>query len=86
MYHDNHNIAIFKFGRPHIVQPVVRSKNWNFPLNCEGRISAPQCSVFKMAAGAHHEANLMNFVQESAEKDEIKPKSVQIMTDIARLP
>ena len=85
MYHDNHNIVVFKFGRPHMVQPVLRSENWNFPLNFEGQISGLQCSVFNMVAGVRHEANLMNFVQESAEKDEIKPKKYVIMTDIARL-
>ena len=85
MYHDNRNIAIFKFGRPHMVQPVLRSENWNFPLDCERRISGPQCSVFNMAAGARHEANLMNFVQESAENGEIKPKKYVILTDIVRL-
>ena len=42
--------------------------------------------VIQNGASAHFDANLMMFVQESAEKDEIKPKSVQIMTDIARLP
>ena len=35
----------------------------------------------KMAAGARHEANLMNFVQESAEKDEIKPEKYVILLD-----
>ena len=44
-----------------------------------------QCSVLKMVAGAHLEANLMNFVQESAENEEIKPKKCVILTDIARL-
>ena len=75
MYHNNRNITVLKFGHPHMVQPVLRSENWNFPLNSEGRISGTQCSDSNMAASAHLGANSMNFVQESAEKDEIKPKT-----------
>ena len=77
MYHDNRIIAVFKFGRPHMVRPVSRSENWNFPLNREGRVllrSVDYSKYSKMASGARHKANLMNFVQESAEKDEIKLK------------
>ena len=74
MYHDNRIIAVFKFGRPHMVRPVSRSENWNFPLNREGRVSLHSVGYSKMATRARHEANLMNFVQESAEKDEIKLK------------
>ena len=74
MYHDNRNIAVFKSGRPHMVRPVLRSENWNFPLNSEGRVSLHSVGYSKMATRARHEANLMNFVQESAEKDEIKLK------------
>ena len=74
MYHDNRNIAVFKFGRPHMVRPVLRSENWNFPLNREGRVSLRSVGYSKMVTSARHEANLMNLVQESAEKDEIKLK------------
>ena len=38
-----------------------------------------------MVASARIEVNLMNFVQESAEQDEIKPKKYLVMTDIAKL-
>ena len=31
-------------------------------------------------------ANLMNFVQDTAEKDAMEPKKYVLMTDIARLP
>ena len=64
-----------------MVHPVLRSENWNF---LRGRTSGPQCSDCNMAASARLEANLMNSVQESGEKDEIKPKKYVIMTDITR--
>ena len=54
-------------------------------LRCEGRISGPQCNVFKMAACARFEANLMNFLQESTKNHKIMPKKYVILTDIARL-
>ena len=85
MYHDNRNIAVFKFARPHMVRPVLRSENWNFPLNREGRVSLRSVGYSKMATGARHEANLMNFVQESAENYEIKPEKYVNLTGIARL-
>ena len=74
IYHDKRNIAVFKFSRPHMVRPVLRSENWNFTLNREGRVSLSSVGYSKMATGARHEANLVNFVKESAEKDEIKLK------------
>ena len=78
MYHDNRIIAVFKFGRPHMVRPVSRSENWNFPLNREGRVSLRSVGYSKMATRARHETNLMNFFQESTKKDEIKLKKYVI--------
>ena len=75
MYHDNHNIAIFKFDSPHMLQPILRSGNRHFWLDCKRHTSGPQFNVFNMAVDARHEANLMNFVQESAKNDKIKPKN-----------
>ena len=65
-----------------MVQPVLIYENWNFSLNGKGRISGPQCSDSNMVASARLEANFMNFVQESFENDEIKPKKYVILTDI----
>ena len=66
IHHDNRNIAIFKFDCLHMVKPVLRSVNWFLGAKCQGRISGPQYSDFKMAAGAGLEANLMKFIQDNS--------------------
>ena len=65
--------------------PFYNPKIGIFLLDCERHISGLQCSVLTMAASARHEANLMNFAQESAENDEIKPKKYLISMDIVKL-
>ena len=57
---------IFKFGRPHMVKPVLTSVNWNLTAKLQEAHFRSQYSAFQLIRACLEE-NLLNFVQEIAE-------------------
>ena len=95
MYHDRyHGIAVFELGHPHMVQTAKPSahgttcfkiRELEFSAKLWGAHFLSAMLWLNMVARARLEANLVNFMRESAEKDEIKPEKYVILMDIVRL-